>query len=51
MAEVYTSDAQDETGKVVILGGTEEGTHGQFAKETAVAGRVSTKAAYVMNEG
>jgi hypothetical protein len=51
LAEVYTSDAQYEPGTVVIFGGTKEVTQSQFANDTAVAGIVSTKPAYLMNEG
>lgn len=50
LAEVYTADHQYEPGTVVIFGGNKEVTVSQYKNDTAVAGVVSTKPAYLMND-
>ena len=50
LAEVYTSDHQYEPGTVVVFGGTREITVSQYKNDTSVAGVVSTKPAYLMND-
>ena len=50
LAEVYTSDHQYEPGTVVVFGGQKEVTVSQYKNDTCVAGVVSTKPAYLMND-
>lgn len=50
LAEIYTSDHQYEPGTVVVFGGQKEVTISQFKYDTTVAGVVSTKPAYLMND-
>lgn len=50
LAEVYTADHQYEPGTVVVFGGIKEITVSQYKNDTAVAGVVSTKPAYLMND-
>jgi hypothetical protein len=50
LAEIYTSDHQYEPGTVVVFGGTKEITISQLKYDTSVAGVVSTKPAYLMND-
>jgi hypothetical protein len=50
VAEMYTSDYNYEPGTVVVFGGNKEVTISTFAQDTRVAGVISTKPAYLMND-
>ena len=50
LAEHYASDAHYPPGTVVVFGGTAEITVSDVSHDTRVAGVVSTKPAFVMNE-
>jgi len=50
LAEIYESDNTYEVGTVVIFGGDKEITISQFSQDTRVAGVISDKPAYVMND-
>ena len=50
LAEVYTTDHQYDPGTVVVFGGQKEVTVSQYKNDTTVAGVVSTKPAYLMND-
>jgi hypothetical protein len=50
VAEIYTADYDYEPGTVLIFGGNKEVTISTFSQDTRVAGVVSTKPAYLMND-
>ena len=50
LAEIYESDNTYEVGTVVIFGGDKEITISQFSQDTRVAGVISDKPAYLMND-
>ena len=50
LAEIYESDNTYEVGTVVIFGGDKEITISEFSQDTRVAGVISDKPAYVMND-
>lgn len=51
LAEKYASDADYEAGTVVVFGGEKEITTTMQFGDVSVAGAISTKPAYLMNEG
>lgn len=51
VAEYYTSDANYESGTVVVFGGSAEVTVSNKPADNTVAGVVSTNPAYIMNAG
>ena len=51
MAENYKADSKYEPGTVLIFGGDEEVTTTQLKDDTRVAGVVSEKPGYLMNDG
>jgi hypothetical protein len=50
LAEIYESDNQYEVGTVMVFGGDKEVTMSKFAQDTRVAGVISDKPAYLMND-
>jgi len=50
LAELYVSDAEYEPGTVVVFGGVEEVTQSTASLDHKIAGVVSTKPAYLMND-
>jgi hypothetical protein len=51
LAEVYEGDADYATGTVVSFGGTKEVTQSQVVNDARVAGVISEKPSYLMNNG
>jgi len=51
LAEIYESDAEYQSGTVVIFGGDKEVTRCNHPNDTRVAGVVSTNPSYIMNAG